>query len=274
MVLQYTRSVLKKILNGVLSWWRLMLMPKLHLTGFRIEPFSYMTAAVEFQEPTPNAATRQLCASLMVPLESQHEQADGVIPEFISLQEECKESRKRIVRIENDIEYIRSELAKLQTEWEYRQHHLLTEWSDCKEQICVECSEQTMERKDLEHQLKYKMPKVVIQTQHVTCRQRKDYTVRDEVDHACSEQVTQTDFLSQFDESDQAEMLSCRSEPHVKHYITAMPLHSFQRGPTSLISSVASYSNTRPGFSISLPYRVAHSSVLEIDLQFRPIRKC
>ncbi|XP_038657121.1 uncharacterized protein LOC119968391 isoform X3 [Scyliorhinus canicula] len=255
MVLQYTRSVLRRILSGVLNWWRLMLVPKLHSTGIKIDPFSYLTTAVEFPEAAPSVATRQLCASFTVPSESQHEQTDGMTLEFLSLQEESKESRKRIVRIENDIQCIRSELAKLQTEWEYRQHHLLTEWSDCTEQIWDECSEQTVERKDLEHPLKDKMRKMVIQAQHVTCRQRKDCTMKDKVDRPCSEQVAQPDFLSQFDESDQAEMISCESEPFIKQFITAMPLHSFPCGPTSLTSSVAIYSNSRPGPSVSLPYR-------------------
>ncbi|XP_067863084.1 uncharacterized protein [Heptranchias perlo] len=268
MALQYTRSVLGKILNRVLNWWRLMLVPKLQSSRFKIVPFSYVTPAIEFQEPAPNATTRQLCTSLSVPLESQHAQSDGMIQEFISLQEESKASKKRIVRIENDIECIRSELGKLQMEWEHRQYHLLTEWSDTKEQACDECSEQTMKRKDLDHPLTFTMPKAAPQTQHVTCRQRKDYTMRDEVDRMCSETGaseledantdsfhTSADFISQLHESDHGEVMSFTSEPYVKHHITATPLCSLPCGSTSLTSSVASYSSSRPGSSASLPYR-------------------
>ncbi|XP_067867282.1 uncharacterized protein [Heterodontus francisci] len=255
MALQYTRSVLRKILNSVLNWWRLMLVPKLHSTGSKIEPFSYLTTAVQFPEPAPSAAAAQLSASLTLPSESQCEQTDRVIQKFVSLQEESTESKVRIVRIESDIECLRSELAKLKMEWEYRQQHLLTAWSDTKEWVRDECSEQTTERKDLDHPLKCKMPKVATQAVHVTCRQRKDYTIRDEVDRACSKHVTRTDFLSQFDESDQVEMMSFTGEPYVGHYITAMPLRSLPHGTTSLTSSMASYSSSRPGSSVSLPYR-------------------
>ncbi|XP_072404640.1 uncharacterized protein [Chiloscyllium punctatum] len=250
MVLQYTRSVLRKIFNSVLFWWRYMLVPKLHSTRFKIEPFSYVTKAVEFKGPAPSAATRQLHEDLTLTLESQQKQTDGVIQKFISLQEESKESRKRIIRIENDIECIRSGLAKLQMEWEYRQHYLLAEWSDTKEQVCNDCSEQTVESKEMDETLKPKMSKVAIQSQHVTRQQRKDHAIRNGVDHGCNEQVTQTDFLSQFDESDQAEMMSFRSEPNVKHYITAMPLRSFPHGTTSVTSSLESNSSI-----VSLPYR-------------------
>uniref|UniRef100_UPI00398EA4B3 uncharacterized protein n=1 Tax=Pristiophorus japonicus TaxID=55135 RepID=UPI00398EA4B3 len=262
MALQYTQTVLRKILNRVLSWWRQMLVPKLQSSGFKIEPFSYLTTAVEFQEPAPSDTSGQEFTSLTVPSESQHAQTDGVIQKFISLQEESKESKKRIVRVENNIECIRSELTKLQAEWEYRQHHLLTEWSDTKERVCTKCSELTMKRND---SLKYKMPRAVAQTQHVACRQRKDYTTRDEVDRAsqlkdantdCSfHTFTVTDCLSQFDESDQAEVMSFVGEPHAKHCITAMPLCSLPCGPTSLTSSMASCSSSRAGSSVSLPYR-------------------
>ncbi|XP_020389972.2 CAP-Gly domain-containing linker protein 4 isoform X1 [Rhincodon typus] len=135
-------------------------------------------------------------------------------------------------------------------EWEYRQHHLLTEWSDTKEQVYDECSEQTMDSKEVDESLRPKMSEVATQLQHVTCRQRKDHTMKNGIDHACSEQVTETDFPPQFDESDQAEMMSFRSEPYIKHYIPAMPLCSFPHGSTSLPPSLKSNSSI-----VSLPYR-------------------
>ncbi|XP_051892662.1 uncharacterized protein LOC127581876 isoform X2 [Pristis pectinata] len=235
MALHYTWSALWKILGRVLNWWRLMLVPKLKP---KIEPFSYWTTKVEFQEPIPTSTNGHLYASLTVPSEPQHGQIDGIIQKFIRLQDESKESTKRIVMIENDIESIKLELAKMQTEWQYRQQERLAERGEIKGQLYVERSDQTMRNRDLDLPWKCKMPKET-QAQNFTCRQRRDYSMSDEVDYPCN-------FLPQFDEGSQTELMPFTGEYSDKHYFTEVPFCSLPYGSTRL-TSMTSYSSYRRG---------------------------
>ncbi|XP_059810349.1 uncharacterized protein LOC132383423 [Hypanus sabinus] len=242
MALHSTWSALWKILNRVLNWWRLMLVPKLKPT---IEPLSYWTTKVEFQEPIPISTNGKLYASLTIPSETGHSQiaADQIIQKFIRLQEESKESTKRIIMIENDIESIKLEIAKIQTEWQNRQQEIPTEYSRTKGQPYVECSDQRMRTRDMDLPWAYKMPKET-QAQNFTCRQRRDYSINDEVDYPCN-------FLPQSNKSSQTELIPFTGGLPDKHYITEMPLYSLPCGSTRF-TSVTSYHSYRHG---SLLYR-------------------
>lgn len=232
MALQY----LWKILNRVLNWWRMMLVPKMKP---KIESFSYWTSRVEFQEPIPSSTNGELCASLRVRTDPPHGQIDGIIQKFIRLQEESKESTQRIAMIEKDIEYIKLELAKMQTEWQRRQQQALTEWSETEGQPYEEISAEAMQTVDVDLPRKYKMVKETPQAQNFTCRQRKDYSMRDEVDYPCN-------FLPQFDDSGQTELMPFTGEHCDRECVSSLPFCSLPYG-ASRLTSVTSYTSYRRG---------------------------
>ncbi|XP_078279255.1 uncharacterized protein LOC144606775 isoform X2 [Rhinoraja longicauda] len=210
----------------------------------RIESFSYWTPSVEFQEPIPSSTNGQACASLSVPTDSPPGQIEGIIQRFIRLQEESKESTERIAMIEKDIECIKLELAKMQTEWHSRQQQALTEWSETKGQPDELCSEEAMQTMHLDRPRKYKMLNETTQAQNLTCRQRKDDSMRDEADYPCY-------LLPQFGDSGRMELMPFTDGHCDRECVSALPFCSLPHRPSRL-TSVTSYTSYRRG---SLLYR-------------------
>ncbi|XP_069751920.1 uncharacterized protein [Narcine bancroftii] len=136
--------------------------------------------------------------------------------------------------VENDIECIKLELAKMQTEWQYKWQQSPTEWNGTSGQPHVECREPTMKERDLD------LPcKAAAQAQNLTCQLRRDCAMNDEVDYTCN-------FLPQFDEGSQTELMPFLNEPADKHCITAVPFCSLPFGSTQF-TSLRSFSSFRSG---------------------------
>ncbi|XP_007904942.1 uncharacterized protein LOC103187315 isoform X2 [Callorhinchus milii] len=265
MVLQHLRLALATILSRMLNWWRMTLVRKLSNTGPSPDPLCYSTTivkhAAEFPELASGAITEQLRVPPVFLTDSQH--TEELIQKVVALQEKSEEAKKRIQRTEEEIQCFKSELAKLQAEWECRCHQLPAEQREPKDQMHPNSSDQTIIRKgeDISSMrmkpifLSERRPASQIQLPTARGQRKLDLTSSDKISISESKEgeprtscQPSLDFPLDPDEIDPEEVVSITGEPNGNLELTGIPSSSFPRGCDVLPSSALSCNVSRPQF--------------------------
>uniref|UniRef100_A0A4W3IV00 Uncharacterized LOC103187315 n=1 Tax=Callorhinchus milii TaxID=7868 RepID=A0A4W3IV00_CALMI len=217
--------------------------------------------AAEFPELASGAITEQLRVPPVFLTDSQH--TEELIQKVVALQEKSEEAKKRIQRTEEEIQCFKSELAKLQAEWECRCHQLPAEQREPKDQMHPNSSDQTIIRKgeDISSMrmkpifLSERRPASQIQLPTARGQRKLDLTSSDKISISESKEgeprtscQPSLDFPLDPDEIDPEEVVSITGEPNGNLELTGIPSSSFPRGCDVLPSSALSCNVSRPQF--------------------------